>query len=301
MASAPRESRSARPAELEDWLNRRIYHPLAARLARALLPTGATPNMVSVAGALAVWAAAFAYTALAWPLSAALGFLCHASWHVVDGADGDLARLTGKTSPYGELVDGLCDYAGHVVLYVALAALLDDALGGLAWLLASASGAAHLVQANHAESQRRTYLWWGYGIPWLAQAERADDEVFHQRTWLTQVFGSPARFYLYAARLMNPGAAAVEAALAREADDPAGLDTLRAIVRGDARASLAYGKLLGPNPRTLLLGASMALGTPLWFFLAESVALTGLLVLSVRYHARHNRLLAERLRQARRR
>src|SRR5688572_1851297 len=155
--------RSTRRApELEDPLNRYLYHPLAARLARSLAPTGISPNAVSVAGAMFVWAAAWAYTAVAWPFGVLLGLGLHMIWHVVDGADGDLARLTGKASPKGEMVDGLCDYAAHAVLYITLAALLDDAIGGWAWILASVAGASHAFQTNHAESQRRNYLCWAY-------------------------------------------------------------------------------------------------------------------------------------------
>lgn len=287
--------RVGRPAELEDWLNRRIYHPLAGRLARVLQPTGVTPNMVSVAGGLLICAAAWAYTGLAWPSSVALGFLCHAGWHVLDGADGDLARLTGKSSPTGELVDGVCDYAGHVVLYVALAAFLAGTYGGWAWLFAILSGGAHIVQTNHAESQRRVYLWQAYGVPWLAQAQVAGDEVFRGHSWFQMVFGWMARDYLHLGRAMSPDTAAANAVFARAVGDPARTEALRAIVRAEAGTSLAYQNLVGPNPRALLLGISMAFGSPLWFFLAEGVGLSAVLVASMRCHRRHGRALVEKL------
>jgi phosphatidylglycerophosphate synthase len=38
--------------------------------------------------------------------------MLHMGWHVLDGADGDLARMTGRASPQGELFDGICDYVG---------------------------------------------------------------------------------------------------------------------------------------------------------------------------------------------
>ena len=47
-----------RPAELEDWLNGKIYHPLSMQLANVLAPTFVTPNMVSVAGGLMIVLAA---------------------------------------------------------------------------------------------------------------------------------------------------------------------------------------------------------------------------------------------------
>src|SRR6187549_2253229 len=80
-AAAPR----TRKPELEDWLNRHLYHPLSGRLARLLVPTGVTPNMVSVAGALSIWAAAWAYASFEWPYGALLGLALHMLWHVIDG------------------------------------------------------------------------------------------------------------------------------------------------------------------------------------------------------------------------
>ena len=128
--------------EMEDWLNGRVYHPLADRLADLLVPTGITPNMVSSPAGCWSSPPAFLYVGLPWPVSALLGFAVHAFWHVFDGADGDLARRTGKSRRSGELVDGVCDYTGHIILYVMLAASLDDCrLGGWAWALAARLGA----------------------------------------------------------------------------------------------------------------------------------------------------------------
>ena len=290
----------SRPPELEDWLNRWICHPLAARLARALQPTGISPNAVSVAGTLMVWAAAWAYTALQWPIGWILGFAFHLLWHVLDGADGDLARLTGRSSPTGELVDGVCDYSGHVVLYVALAAALDNEIGGWAWTLAAAAGASHIVQTNHAETQRRSYRWWAYGTPWLKHAQAAGDKVFRERSWFSLTFAWMARDYLKLAQVMTPHAARIDAIVDAAGSDPRRLARVRRLVRRVSRRSLILQKSVGPNPRTLILGASMALGSPLWFFLAEITVLNLLLLVSVRHHNRVADRLARRLEGSRR-
>jgi hypothetical protein len=302
MATAPagapnllREPLSGRPLELQDWLNLYLYHPLAARLARLLKPTGVSPNAVSVAGALVVWAAAYAYTAIAWPQGAIFGFALHLLWHVIDGADGDLARLTGKSSPTGELVDGVCDYSGHFVLYIALAAMLDGQIGGWAWPLAAAAGASHIAQTNHAETQRRAYLWWAYGVPWLKHAQAAGDEVFKAGNWFTLTFGWMARDYLRLANAMTPHIARIDAIVAEAEGEPARLSLIRRLAKRSARRSLAFQKAVGPNPRTLILGASMLLGTPLWYFLAEIFLLNAVLLASVRHHNAVGRRLAEKL------
>ena len=129
------ERATTRPVELEDWLNLRIYHPLSLRLARALSSTPVTPNAVSVAGGLTVAFAAAIYGSTTGALGALAAMLVHMAWHVVDGADGDLARMTGRVSPVGEIVDGLCDYLGHLVLYIVLASILAQDLGALGWVL----------------------------------------------------------------------------------------------------------------------------------------------------------------------
>lgn len=294
MASATADGLPRRRApELEDPLNRYLYHPLAARLARLLVPTGVSPNMVSVAGAVLVWLAAWSYAALAWPYGAVLGFLLHMGWHVLDGADGDLARMSGKASPTGELVDGLCDYAANIPLYFVLAAILDDSLGAWAWVLAVAAGASHLVQTNHAEAQRRCYLWRAYGVPWLKHAEDAGDHVFAGRSRLGRAVAGCTRFYIRVAYRMAPWSSRLDALVDKASGDPARLAAIRAQVRSTSKTSLAYEKLLGPNPRTIILGLAMLAQSPVWYFLAEIVLLNALLLASVVQHnAAQRRLVA---------
>ena len=289
------EAQRPRPRELQDPLNHFLYHPLAARLARLLQPTGISPNAVSVAGALCVWAAAWAYAALEWPLGAVLGFALLMAWHVVDGADGDLARLTGRASPTGELVDGVCDYSAQAVLYLVLAAMLDDSLGAWAWVLAVAAAASHIAQTNHAETYRRSYLWWAYGVPWLKHAQAAGDQVFREQDWFSRTFAWMARGYLKLAEWMAPWSARLDALVDGAAGDPARVKHIRRLVRRASRGSLRYEKAVGPNPRTILLGVGMLFGSPLWFFLGELVLLNVVLALSVVHHNGVGRRLVTRL------
>jgi hypothetical protein len=281
MASpSPAKVSAHRAPELEDWLNRRIYHPLAFALARLLSHTPVSPNMVSVAGVAVVIAASLAYMTLPWPSGALLGFALHLSWHVIDGADGDLARMTGKTSANGEFVDGVCDYIGHIVLYIALAAILVDQIGGWAWLLIVLAGGSHIAQNNHYESLRRTYLWWAYGVPWLRQS-LADNTQSAEHSWFNFVFGWMARDYLSLSAATAPPHGEIDRLFAASADDPQATAEMRAIVRANAGGIMSWSRVLGSNVRTILLGVSMILGSPLWFLLAECVVLNGLLVASV--------------------
>ena len=282
-----RPVRPIRPRELQDGLNHYLYHPLAWRLALLLARTPLTPNMVSVIGAGFVVAAGITYAQPGWPVPALIGMALHMSWHVVDGADGDLARITGRASPIGEMVDGVCDYASHVVLYLILGWLLSHQIGPVAWLLMLAAGVSHVVQANHVEVEKRSYQWWVYSTPWLRHSREGGNGVRRE--------GALARLggvYLAVAESTTGGSARVDAALAAAGDDPAKAERIRAAARAEAPRLMPILKVLGPNPRAPLLGLSMLAGSPLWYFLWLIVGLNLLLVLSVRRHeAAANRII----------
>ena len=287
-----------RPRELEDPLNLFVYHPLAARLARLLVPTGVSPNAVSLLSLVALCAATWAFIEVDWPLNALVGLGFLLAWHVVDGADGDLARMTGRASPTGELVDGFCDYVGNIIMYVAFAFLLDDTLGGWAWALAAAAGLSHILQTNHAETERRLYLWRAYGVPWLRSSAAAGFRVFRGGDWISRLIGWGGVIYIWISDLMNPSGNPIDAALTRAEGDPRESQRIRAMVRRASRTALVLQKGLGANPKTFIIAASIALGSPVYYFLTTVIALNLLLLVSILYHKRVDARLAAAISRA---
>ena len=76
----------SRPRELEDQLNRYLFHPLSGRLAHLLVPTGISPSAVSVFGVFTAWAAAMLYPGALLPQSVPLAVALHLAWHVIGAA-----------------------------------------------------------------------------------------------------------------------------------------------------------------------------------------------------------------------
>jgi len=267
--------RPKRPRELQDSLNFHLYHPLAWRLATLLARTPLTPNMVSVIGGCFVVAAGIIYAQpWGWP-GALLGMALHMTWHVVDGADGDLARITGRSSPLGELVDGICDYSSHIVLYSILGWLLSHQIGWISWPIMLAAGISHAVQANHCEVQRRQYQWWVYRLPWLRNSHKGATKT--GRFGFAEIVSG----YLNLASGMTPDALKVDAAVESAATDPAAGERIAAVARAEVVPLMPILKVLGPNPRAILLGFSMLAGSPLYYFIYQTVVLNGLLIVSV--------------------
>jgi hypothetical protein len=160
--------------------------------------------------------------------------------------------------------------------------MVDDSfVGGWAWVLATIAGVSRIAQANHAETQRREFLWRVYGVPWLRTQQVAGKRVFSERGWFSRNSARVMRGYLALGEAMAPYSKRLDRLVEDAQRDPDRQAEVRRRVRDASRGSLLLQKALGANPRTVLLGLSMIAGTPLWYFLIEGVLLNAVLAISV--------------------
>jgi len=146
-----------RTAEIEEITNWYFVHPLASRLVPLFAKARITPNAVSIAGMLFGIAAGLAYYRYREPGCTLAGFLLMVAWHVMDGADGQLARLTRSYSHFGKVLDGISDTVTFVAVYTALAMALSHEYGGGMYALVILSGLCHAVQSASYELERQEY------------------------------------------------------------------------------------------------------------------------------------------------
>jgi len=115
--------RSLKPLEVEEPIDVWVHRPPAYVLAKVLLPTPISPNLVTIGSILAAFAAgACIFANFPWhlPLAGALIF----SSAVLDCCDGQLARLRKSSSAFGRMLDGVADLVGSSVVVVGGAWLL---------------------------------------------------------------------------------------------------------------------------------------------------------------------------------
>lgn len=140
-----------RTLEIEDWANLHLIHPVSLQLVKCFINTRVTPNTVSSIGFLFGVLAASALYHYQNPWMVLVGAIGLVGWHVLDGADGPLARATGQSSDIGKLIDGLCDHAANVLIYVCVATALATQHGHWGWIPAKLAAFSYAIQASAME------------------------------------------------------------------------------------------------------------------------------------------------------
>lgn len=138
---------------------RRVDPPWDQRLAnlliRPLLDTHVTPNMITTVGLLVGLGAIVCYALGS--ILVHLGAALFMAAYVIDHADGELARLTGKTSDFGHYYDLAVD--GLVVggVFVGMGLGLQDQTRAVppAWLGVIAGISIALIFVLRLELERR--------------------------------------------------------------------------------------------------------------------------------------------------
>jgi phosphatidylglycerophosphate synthase len=140
--------------DTDGFMARHVERPISLQIVRRLASTSVTPNQVTIISvAIGLAGAPFFISALwPWQTLGALLFLTHS---IVDGCDGELARLRFQESRWGGVLDFWGDNIVHIVTFACMAvgwSLSVSATWPL-WLGAAAAfgnlGSAALVYWRH--------------------------------------------------------------------------------------------------------------------------------------------------------
>jgi 1L-myo-inositol 1-phosphate cytidylyltransferase / CDP-L-myo-inositol myo-inositolphosphotransferase len=127
--AAERRLLSALVKETDGFMARHVDRPISLQVSRFLAPTAVTPNQITmISVVIGLCGAPFFLSALwGWQAVGALLFLVHS---IVDGCDGELARLKFQESRYGGILDFWGDNIVHVFIFACMA---------VGWTLTSAA------------------------------------------------------------------------------------------------------------------------------------------------------------------
>jgi phosphatidylglycerophosphate synthase len=107
--------------DTDGFMARHVERPISLQIVRRLAATAITPNQITmVSVAIGLFGAPFFLSALwPWQTIGALLFLAHS---ILDGCDGELARLRFQESRWGGVLDFWGDNVVHIVTFACMAA-----------------------------------------------------------------------------------------------------------------------------------------------------------------------------------
>lgn len=151
----------------DGWFTRVVDRRFSRFLTRRLLPTGISPNQVTIVS-IVIGIIGGCCFATGMPGIAAIGALLFLASTIVDGCDGEIARLTFRESAFGARLDILGDNLVHLFLFGGIASGLyrrsaDPAIAVLGIglvagvLLAMATVYLRVVRREPTPAQRDLY------------------------------------------------------------------------------------------------------------------------------------------------
>jgi len=258
-----------RPMSIEDASNRFLIHPLSDVVVKFGIKFGLSPNLVSLLGLGCGILAAFLYYELPNTSYVVGAFAAMLGWHILDGADGRLARATGNTSAFGRIIDGICDHLVFGAVYIALALqMIASGAPTSIWWLVIAAGVAHGIQAAGYEERRQKYQRRLEGIC-REDVEETLLKIDGKKSLLASVYDA-------AQKLVAGGDYGFDGKLAALRTTEEGKEEACALVHRTVPMVKIWG-LLNANNRTFLIFAVALFGRPELFFLFELVVLSAIM------------------------
>ncbi len=164
---------------------KRLNRPISIRLSRLLLNTWVTPNQTTWFGfVVGIFGIIGVFWAEYWSILAG-GFLLQLN-SVLDGIDGELARMRHQTSSYGAYLDSVCDEILNAALFVAMGYVLNKNGG---WI--DLPGSAYLyvgifvgtVSFSYSLAHWHCKIKHGMGLYWWFEAYKPRKEVQRSTSW----------------------------------------------------------------------------------------------------------------------
>ena len=287
MEQKPTLESTLKSLDTEEFIDIHFYRPIGYRWALLFNKMGVSPNAVTIASIVIGVAAGICY----YPTDLAiniLGMLLLVWANSYDSADGQLARMTGKKTPLGRILDGAAGDIWFITIYAAICLRLTPQWGIWIWVLAAITGFFHSKQAAMADYYRNVHLLFlkgktGSELSYSPHLKEHYREMSWRREFIYKLFET---FYInYTVgqeqltpqfqRLMNK----IRTQYAGQAPE-----SFRVAFREKSLPLMKYTNMLSFNTRVIALFISLLIDLPWVYFLFEMTVLNAMLVYMIYTH-----------------
>ncbi len=285
--------------DTEEWLDIHFTRPLGLMWAKLFNRFGVHPNVVTLLSIVLGIAAGVMFYYPDLPHVVA-GILLLVWANLYDSADGQLARMTGKKTMWGRVLDGFAGDVWFFTIYAAICLRLTPDWGIWIWLLAAVSGFIfHGKQCELADYYRNIHLYFIKGKSGSEldsfQKLRADYHAISWRkdpVWKTFLYfyGN----YTRSQEWQTPAFQRFYANVRKRFGDNVP-QALRDDFRRGSRPLMKWANILTFNTRAIVLYIVMLVGLPWAYFVFEITVMTAFYLYMRNRHERLCRALNARL------
>jgi len=171
--------KSIKDIDTEEKLDLYFYRPLGFLIAKIFSFTPATPTALTLIGMSMGVSSGFFFYQNHSTANLLIASLLLVGGQIFDSADGQLARMVGKSSQFGLILDGICDNLVFGAAYISCAATVFPLWGWWIVPVTLLAGVCHSFQSAMLDYYNREYLAFGrgrvhdYWNPTLEEARQA--------------------------------------------------------------------------------------------------------------------------------
>ena len=321
-------SSTLKSSETEDWFDYHVVRPMGYLWAKLFAKIGMHPNTVTVISMIIGAASCifFAHGSYYYEQCAGLwmniiGILLLFWAYVYDCTDGQLARMTGKKSKLGRILDGAAGYAWYIPIYAALIyrfythhdlefgwlGITDSEsasliAAGVAFVLAAISGIICLAgQQRTADYYIQVHLFFlkgekGSELDNSIKQQEIYDQMGPETSWIEKLIQKTYITYTKQQERRTPEFQRLMACLKEKYGDANNTPAaLREEIHRESLKVMPFNFMLVFNFRTLFLVLFCLLDIPVLYFLFEIIVISLIECYAIHRHEAFCKRIAQSL------
>lgn len=274
--------------DTEELLDRLITRPVGYVIALISAKLGLTPNTLTVFSIISGLIAGhlFYYTSVIINL---YGIFFLILSDLLDSSDGQLARLTGKTSKVGRILDGVAGNLIAIGIYLHLCLrMLDSGYSNYIILLIVVAASFHSIQASVADYFRNIYLFYVFGSKKSELENSADillqyNSLSYKKNFLQKTFLKFYHRYTLQQEMLSKsfGNFHLVVNMKYNREIPG---FIREAYKMNFKPMIKYYNLMTINSRSIMIFISVLLNIPILYILFEIIFLNVILIFVLIVH-----------------
>jgi len=273
--------------DTEEFIDIHFYRPIGYQWALLFNKLNISPNTVTIASIFIGIASGVCFYFDDVKINV-VGMLLLIWANSYDSADGQLARMTGKKSELGRILDGTCGDLWFISIYAAICLRLTPDWGISIWILAAATGFFHSKQAAMADYYRNIHLLFlkGESGSELSKSNKLKND-YYQLSWRKEfIYKLFSFFYLNYTKRQEKNTPQFQEMMKSVEDVYKGIipNSFRQAFRTKSLPLMKYTNMLSFNTRVIALFASLFIDMPWLYFVFEITILNMMLIYMVRTH-----------------